>query len=124
MTKDLSYLDPEGFTVFTSEFHRKRGRCCNSSCLHCPFGHTIKKYGLEFRNIDEADYELVTKIFKDRPIKYDWREFLPNNALFMSLKGVVCGVVLKNHIVIKDLILKDEFAHQGITKELAEAYLF
>ncbi len=124
MTKDLSYLDPEGFTVFTSEFHRKRGRCCNSSCLHCPFGHTIKKYGLTFQNINEADHKLVACLIGEKPSKYDWREFLPENALLMYLKGVVCGIVLKNHIVIKELILKDEFSHQGITKELAEAYLF
>jgi hypothetical protein len=124
MTKDLSYLDPEGFTVFTSEFHRKRGRCCNSSCLHCPFGHTIKKYGLTFQIINEADQKLVNSLIGEKPSKYDWREFLPENALLMSLKGVVCGIVLKNHIVIKELILKDEFSHQGITKELAEAYLF
>jgi hypothetical protein len=66
----------------------------------------------------------VTSLIGEKPSKYDWREFLPENALLMSLKGVVCGIVLKNHIVIKELILKDEFSHQGITKELAEAYLF
>ena len=23
--------------VFTADFHRKRGTCCNSKCRHCPY---------------------------------------------------------------------------------------
>ncbi len=124
MSKELSYLDTEGYTVFTSEFHRKRGRCCQSSCLHCPFGHTIKKHGLDFKKIDQHDENLVSQILFHKNVNIAWKDFLPDNALFLTLKGVTCGIVLKNHIVIKELILKEEFSHQGISKELVEAYLF
>lgn len=35
-----SYRDPAtGYTVFTAEFHKKRGKCCGSGCRHCPFDH-------------------------------------------------------------------------------------
>jgi hypothetical protein len=26
-----------GLTVFTAEFHLRRGHCCDSGCRHCPF---------------------------------------------------------------------------------------
>ncbi|WP_436518056.1 DUF5522 domain-containing protein [Ekhidna sp. To15] len=25
--------------VFTEKFHLKRGYCCGSGCLHCPYNH-------------------------------------------------------------------------------------
>ena len=33
------YFSPEGFLVFTEQYHRKRGYCCGNRCKHCPFGH-------------------------------------------------------------------------------------
>ncbi|KAL7563808.1 hypothetical protein ACA910_019542 [Epithemia clementina (nom. ined.)] len=34
-----TYLDPTtGFTVFTELAHLQRGKCCGSSCRHCPYG--------------------------------------------------------------------------------------
>ena len=32
------YLSPEGFIVFTEQYHLKRGYCCKSGCKHCPYG--------------------------------------------------------------------------------------
>lgn len=35
-----SYKDPAtGYTVFTEEFHKKRGKCCGNGCRHCPFDY-------------------------------------------------------------------------------------
>lgn len=31
------YINEEGLMVFTSNYHLKRGYCCNSGCLHCPY---------------------------------------------------------------------------------------
>lgn len=31
------YLSPEGYIIFTEAYHLKRGYCCNSNCLHCPW---------------------------------------------------------------------------------------
>ena len=32
------YHTPEGYVVFTAQYHRRRGYCCQSGCRHCPFG--------------------------------------------------------------------------------------
>ncbi|TGE15289.1 hypothetical protein E5J99_12995 [Hymenobacter elongatus] len=32
------YLSPEGFMVFTEQYHLRRGFCCKSRCRHCPWG--------------------------------------------------------------------------------------
>jgi hypothetical protein len=40
---ETAELAPEDFyfngpyMVFTSAYHWKRGYCCNSDCLHCPY---------------------------------------------------------------------------------------
>jgi hypothetical protein len=37
-------LDPDDYyiegvnVVFTAQYHLKRGSCCGSGCLHCPYG--------------------------------------------------------------------------------------
>ncbi len=31
------YLNEEGLFVFTAAYHLKRGFCCKSGCLHCPY---------------------------------------------------------------------------------------
>ena len=31
------YYDQNGNMVFTERYHLKRGTCCGSDCLHCPF---------------------------------------------------------------------------------------
>ncbi len=33
------YVSPEGYLVFTEQYHRKRGYCCGNRCRHCPYGH-------------------------------------------------------------------------------------
>lgn len=37
------YLSPEGYIVFTEQYHLKRGHCCESGCRHCPYGFNKKK---------------------------------------------------------------------------------
>ncbi|MEY3237450.1 MAG: hypothetical protein RI883_1551 [Bacteroidota bacterium] len=36
------YLSPEGYIIFTEQYHLKRGYCCKSGCKHCPFGYDKK----------------------------------------------------------------------------------
>jgi hypothetical protein len=33
------YFTPEGYLVYTGQYHRKRGYCCGNMCRHCPYGH-------------------------------------------------------------------------------------
>ncbi len=120
MNNELTYLSPEGHTIFTSRFHRKRGTCCKSACVHCPFGYTIKKHGLEFRPVTQEDSSFLESVAGT----VDWKSYLPDNVLLVTLKGQVCGFLVKNHIVVKGLVLLPEFTDQGISRELVESYLF
>ncbi|MEK9851750.1 MAG: DUF5522 domain-containing protein [Flavobacteriaceae bacterium] len=40
---DDFYLSPEGYKVFTAQYHLKRGYCCQSNCRHCPYGYDPKR---------------------------------------------------------------------------------
>ena len=31
------YVNDDGLLVFTSSYHLRRGKCCGSGCLHCPW---------------------------------------------------------------------------------------
>lgn len=125
MYKELSYETPEGYTVFTSQYLKNKGTCCKSACLHCPYGFTLKKHGLQFQEIKEEDFPEVEAILKDSGQNVvDWKPFWPENIQFILLKNHICGVLLKNHIVIKHLYLKPYFQDQGLSKEMVEAYLF
>lgn len=124
MSKELSYLSPEGYTIFTSQFLKNKGTCCKSACLHCPFGYTLKKIGLEFSDVGEDQSSLLDSIKEESGSEIDWRIFTFDNIKIIKLKGIVCGYLLKNHIVIKHLILKPHFKDQGLSKEMVESYLF
>jgi hypothetical protein len=125
MEKELSYLSPEGYTVFTSAYLKNRGTCCKTACLHCPYGFTLKKLGLEFVQPGENDSELIEDIMDESgKEKQNWRAFTPENILFIKLKGVVAGVLFKNHIVVKHLFLRKHFQNQDLSREMVESYLF
>jgi hypothetical protein len=125
MHKELSYETPEGYTVFTSQFLRNKGTCCKSACLHCPFGYTLKKHGLEFKEVKEEDFpQIETMLEVSGQAKIDWKPFWPENIKVITIKDQPCGVLLKNHIVIKHLYLMPHFQDQDLSKEMVEAYLF
>lgn len=45
MEKEVDYyINEQGLFVFTKEYHQRRGYCCKSNCLHCPwnFGKPIE----------------------------------------------------------------------------------
>ncbi len=38
LIKDIDfYVDENGYSVFTEQYHLKRGYCCNNGCRHCPY---------------------------------------------------------------------------------------
>lgn len=125
MQKELSYLTPEGHTVFTSQFLKNKGTCCKSACLHCPYGYTLKKLGLQFTDLSEADSELIEHIMQaSGNTLVDWKSYSTENIKIIKIKNVVCGFFLKNHIVIKHLYLLPYFQDQGLSKEMVESYFF
>jgi hypothetical protein len=125
MDNELYYVNDIGHTVFTSKFLKNRGTCCKSACLHCPFGYTLKKCGLQFREYTQNDAELIQGILSDagQPA-FDWAPFPPEHIRFIEIKGTTCGFILKNHIVVKHFFLKKPFLNQGLSKELIESYFF
>jgi hypothetical protein len=36
------YINSDGNLVFTEKYHLDRGHCCQSGCLHCPYGYNQK----------------------------------------------------------------------------------
>ncbi|MFP5386115.1 MAG: DUF5522 domain-containing protein [Bacteriovoracia bacterium] len=124
MSNDLTYLSPEGHTVFKSQYLKNRGTCCKSACLHCPYGFTLKKSGLQFIKVEEQNFAQVEEILSVSGIDSDWKAFYPENIFLISIKDVVCGLMLKNHIIVKQLILLPHFKDQGLSKELVESYFF
>ena len=40
LIKGLDYvINVDGNLVFTAHYHKKRGYCCQSACLNCPYGY-------------------------------------------------------------------------------------
>ncbi|MBX3044085.1 MAG: hypothetical protein KIT33_04580 [Candidatus Kapabacteria bacterium] len=42
ITPDDYYFNEEGLMVFTAKYHLKRGYCCKSGCLNCPWNYKKK----------------------------------------------------------------------------------
>jgi len=113
MSNDMSYSNDDGRNVMTSLYLRSRKTCCKSGCLHCPYGYTLKKFGLTF-----IDYKT------ENGINHGFE--LENNWVLKSilLKDQIIGVMAVDHIQIKKLYLKERFRDQGLFKELIESYYF
>ncbi|WP_046245292.1 DUF5522 domain-containing protein [Hymenobacter terrenus] len=39
------YYTPEGYLVFTEQYHRRRGNCCKNGCRHCPWRKANNSFG-------------------------------------------------------------------------------
>ncbi len=61
LEKDTDYtINDNGDLVFTAHYHFKRGYCCQSACLNCPYGFTQKTDPLipaEFNDAWDSDFE-------------------------------------------------------------------
>jgi hypothetical protein len=42
LVEGIDYYIENGFVVFTANYLRKRGYCCESGCRHCPYGFVRK----------------------------------------------------------------------------------
>ena len=125
MSSEFSYLSSDGHTIFTSSYLKKRGSCCRSACLHCPYGHTVKKLGIQFESMVFSDSKCLEEMLEHSgATDFDWKSFKMEDIKFIKIKNVMSGVLFKNHIIIKHLFLTKHFRDQGLSKELVEAYLF
>lgn len=124
MSSEQTYTNADGNLVFTSTYLKKRGTCCKTACLHCPYGFTTKKLGIQFRQVAEGESEHFERFLSLSKSTIDLALFPAEHRQWVILKDHICGLMFKNHIVIKHLILDPHFESQGISKELVESYYF
>ncbi len=122
---EKSYINDLGENVFTSHFLKARGTCCKTACLHCPYGFTTKKLGIQFQNFESANELKAKDILEQHGKTLDvLSNYTSENIKFVLIKEKIAGILTKNHIVIKDLYLDRYFKDQDLYKELIESYLF
>ena len=112
-------FDPLG--SMTASTHVSRGSCCKSGCIHCPYGFTLKKFGLQFKDIDENNKEFAQNLTNGKLII---GEFPLNDYKIITLKDIECGVIRVDKLFVKEMCLRSDFTEQGISKELVESYYF
>jgi len=44
LVEGTDYYIENGFVVFTEQYLRNRGYCCESGCRHCPYGFVRKDF--------------------------------------------------------------------------------
>ncbi len=146
-SQELSYINENGDTVFTSAYLKKRGTCCKTNCLHCPYGHTVKNFPIELVEIEGKHIKFANEIIKDtKPVElsdlsqsllsgafgkkpkigvHHITEDNLNNFAFGQFKGTICSVIeFSNKLsestqgrAIKEIFLKKEFQDQGLGVE-------
>ena len=104
-----SYENKEGHRIWTSDYLRNKGYCCRSSCLHCPYGHTLKTIGLEIKNYDQAYVDQMNQI-----LERDGHKKTDNIALSLlqeidEKKEQIC-LINRDKESIRLIFLKDYFA--------------
>lgn len=118
------YKDDPRFPSMSSDGLKKRGHCCRSACLHCPYGFTIKRHSLEFVDIGDNTKELYNDLSFQLWEKSNFDIHNTGEYKLLSLKNFVIGIVKVNHIVVQEIELLPSFRDQGISKELVESYYF
>jgi hypothetical protein len=132
---DATYVNENGDTVFTSTFLRNKGRCCKSSCLHCPFGHTLNTIGVKV--LDQTDenrpqvLELISELVSTSNITssllsdaFGSSKTYPSDcAKLLSLKNVNCGIAYIQGGKVAEVHLKKHFSDQNITHSYIQSVI-
>lgn len=100
---------------------RSKGHCCKNTCIHCPYGHTVKKFGLKFHSLSQDNLEIARKI-KGTDLSFD--EFPIENYFIVTLKEFYCAVIRVDKLFVREFYLLDDFKDQQLSKELVESYFF
>lgn len=101
---------------------QNRGRCCKSACLHCPYGFTLKRFGIQFKDA-ESDMEALRSLSSELAQRDFSGEDLSLYKLFY-IKEELAGAVRVNHIQVKEFFLHEDFKDQNLSKEIVESYYF
>lgn len=123
---ERSYINEDGFVVFTSFQLRVKNSCCHSNCLHCPYGTTLKNIGVQIKLLADFDQIQIHKI-KDELFPTDNYSssllaeafgtgpvFEEKDLFVLVLKDVICGLAyIKDKKILKFKLLS-RFSDQGI----------
>jgi hypothetical protein len=138
------------YLPMSSQVLLARGKCCQSTCLHCPYGYTLKKCGLDFIPFDfhllPADYarlEQKTTLFSfqirywitEKLSKENFLQFLKDDGesgeplgqlrwYEVTLKNVSCALIGADTYQVKKILMAQDFSDQGINREMIESFLF
>jgi hypothetical protein len=130
-----TYINEKGDTVFTSEFLRRKGRCCKSSCLHCPYGQTLRTIGVLILEQDENTKIVITNLVEDLVNTSSVTSSLLSEAFgskpsysfedakLLRLKEVDCGIVYIKDKRVQKVFLKQHFNDQGIDEIYIQSLL-
>ena len=140
----LTYTNDAGEEIYTSAYLRNRGTCCKSNCLHCPYGYTLKNFGIEIIPIEEEHIKYANEIIneskpvelsdlalsilsegfgkKDKVISQHITLDNFTGHAFGQFKDDICGVIKFSNKLsesnsgrgIEELYLKKEFQNQGL----------
>lgn len=113
-TKESRFYSPS--TMKAKQLRAKK-RCCKSTCLHCPYGFTLKQCGLFFEEVNQESVEIFRILgLESQGDLSDYR--------IVTLKNYPIGLMRKNHIVVLDYWPLPDYQDQGIDLPLVESYFF
>ena len=140
----LTYTNDAGENIYTSTYLLNRGTCCKTNCLHCPYGHTLKNFGIKIIPLEEKYIKYANEIVSEsKPVelsdlalsilsegfgkksKVITQDITLENFTtfaFGQFKDSICGVIkFSNKLsesnsgrAIKELYLKKMFQNQGL----------
>lgn len=111
----------EDYKAIPASVHRARKRCCKSACIHCPYGHTLKQFGLAFKPLESFTDPQIERFSE---ITIDSESFQVSDYEFIYLKDILCGLMRKDKLFVRELSLLPEFQDQGLDKAVVESYYF
>jgi hypothetical protein len=139
-----TYTFPEtGEMIFTSHFLKKRKRCCRSTCLHCPFGHTLEVMKFEIREYEPEQKLYLDKVLNEneynKPLSVadsllsqnlgskrkslDLTEFKPSDIKMIYLKNYFVGFLTLRNGELDQYFLGKQFQFQNIERSHIESSL-
>ena len=60
------YFNEKGLMVLTRQYHLRRGYCCQSGCLHCPWEYAKRKAEQEARAAEESTAQAAQPVAAGR----------------------------------------------------------
>lgn len=139
---DILTYEKNGCDVKTSRFLRNRGSCCKTACLHCPYGFTIKKEGLQIEVLSEENFEeakklliinspaentVTSNLFASAFGKPKKKETLTSENMksyvLVKIKGETCALVRKYNFQATEIYHAEHFEDQGITLDIVNSFL-